>query len=65
VIFSCVFVLFLFVTCFWWNFNTIAASAAAAAEEDGGGEQLLLRRRLPIWAFSGHVTFGSTPANST
>ena len=33
------FVLFLFVTCFGWNFNAIAAIAAEAdeAEEGGGG----------------------------
>jgi uncharacterized membrane protein len=37
-IFMC-FVLFLFVTCFGWNFNAIAAIAAEAdeAEEGGGG----------------------------
>jgi hypothetical protein len=39
-IFIMCFVLFLFVTCFGWNFNVIAAAGAAAAaveEEEGGG----------------------------
>jgi hypothetical protein len=34
-IFIMCFALFLFVTCFGWNFNVMAA--AAAAEEGGGG----------------------------
>jgi hypothetical protein len=36
-IFIMCFALFLFVTCFGWNFNVMAAAAAAAAEEGGGG----------------------------
>jgi hypothetical protein len=40
-IFIMCFVLFLFVTCFGWYFNAIAAAVAAAAapveEDDGGG----------------------------
>jgi hypothetical protein len=35
-IFIMCFVLFLFLTCFEWNFNAMAATAAAAAEEEGG-----------------------------
>jgi hypothetical protein len=31
------FVLFLFVTCFGWNFNAMAAAAAIAAGGGGGG----------------------------
>ena len=31
------FVLFLFVTCFGWNFNAMAAAAAVAAGGGGGG----------------------------
>jgi len=36
-IFIMCFVLFLFVTCFGWYFNAIAAAAAAAEDEGGGG----------------------------
>jgi hypothetical protein len=32
------FVLFLFVTCFGWNFNAIVAAAVAAAAEEEEGE---------------------------
>ena len=31
------FVLFLFVSCFGWNYNAMAAAAAAAAAAGGGG----------------------------
>ena len=36
-IFIMCFVLFLFLTCFEWNFNAMAATAAAAAAEEDGG----------------------------
>ena len=36
-IFIMCFALFLFVTCFGWNFNVMAAAAAAAEEGGGGG----------------------------
>jgi hypothetical protein len=36
-IFIMCFVLFLFVTCFGWNFNAMAAAAAVAAGGGGGG----------------------------
>ena len=36
-IFIMCFVLFLFVTCFGWNFNAMAAAAAIAAGGGGGG----------------------------
>jgi hypothetical protein len=50
-IFIMCFVLFLFVACFGWNFNPMAAVAAVAAaeeeevEEDGGGGCYWWRRR--------------------
>jgi hypothetical protein len=36
-IFIMCFVLFLFVTCFWWNFNAMVAAAAVAGAGGGGG----------------------------
>ena len=44
-IFIMCFVLFLFVACFGWNFNVIAAVAAAAEVGEGGGEGGGRRRR--------------------
>ena len=59
-VFIMCFVLFLFVTCFEWNFNAIAAAAAAAAAAEegaaaaaatGGGRLLLLleeEKEIPL-----------------
>jgi hypothetical protein len=69
-IFIMCFVLFLFVTCFGWNFNVIAAAGAAAAaveEEEGGGGggggggdgvKKRRRRRRSLWIVIRYRQYG-------
>ena len=68
-IFIMCFVLFMFVTCFGWNFNAIAAAAAAAEEDEddgsggssGGGGRPRRRREGGAW---GGGVFGVIMTNT-
>ena len=67
-IFIMCFVLFLFVTCFGWNFNAIAAAAVATAAEEedggGGGRRRRRKRRTAAEEEEGEVSFGVIMTNT-
>jgi hypothetical protein len=59
-IFIMCFVLFLFVTCFGWYFNAIAAAVAAAAapvEEDDGGTKIRGRNQKRRYKLKVHEKY--------